>query len=148
IECEAKNVPQGLGEHMFSSAEAAICSCVFGIPGVKGIEFGKGFGFASLVGSKANDEYYYDENGMAKTKTNNNGGIVGGMTTGMPVVFSVAFKPTPSIFVEQDTINIKTKTNDKIKITGRHDPCIAIRAVPVVEAAAAVALLDLVLFNL
>ncbi|MCL1859150.1 MAG: chorismate synthase [Oscillospiraceae bacterium] len=145
IECIADNVPQGLGEHIFSSVEANISSCIFGIPGIKGIEFGKGFEFASMRGSEANDEYYYDNNGEVKTKTNNNGGIIGGITTGMPVIFSVVFKPTPSIFLEQDTINLETKTNDKIKIKGRHDPCIGIRAVPIVEAAAAVALTDLIL---
>jgi len=145
IECVADNIPQGLGEHMFSSVEAAVSSCVFGIPGVKGIEFGKGFEFASMYGSQANDEYYYDENGDIKTKTNNNGGIIGGMTSGMPLVFSVVFKPTPSIFTKQNTINLETKSNDKFTIKGRHDPCIGIRAVPVVEAAAAIALMDLVL---
>ena len=145
IECSASNVPQGLGEHIFSSVEANIASCIFGIPGVKGIEFGRGFEFASMRGSEANDEYYYDNNGEVKTKTNNNGGIIGGMSTGMPIVFSVVFKPTPSIFLEQDTINLETKTNDKMTIKGRHDPCIAVRAVPVVEAAAALALVDLIL---
>ena len=145
VECISENIPQGLGEHMFSSVEASISSCIFGIPGVKGIEFGRGFEFASMRGSKANDEYYYDSNGEVRTKTNNNGGIIGGISTGMPIVFSVVFKPTPSIFIEQDTINLETKTNDKIKIKGRHDPCIGIRAVPVVEAAAAIALTDLIL---
>jgi chorismate synthase len=145
IECVTDNVPQGLGEHMFSSVEANISSCVFGIPGVKGIEFGRGFEFASMRGSEANDEYYYDDNGEVNTKTNNNGGIIGGMSTGMPIVFSVVFKPTPSIYLEQNTINIETKTNDKMTIKGRHDPCIGIRAVPVVEAAAALALIDLIL---
>jgi len=144
VECVAENVPRGLGEHMFSSVEAAISSCVFGIPGVKGIEFGRGFEFARMRGSEANDAYCYD-GGEVKTKTNNNGGIIGGISTGMPIVFSVVFKPTPSIFLEQDTIDIKTGENGKIKIEGRHDPCIGVRGVPVVEAAAAVALVDLVL---
>jgi len=145
IECVADHIPQGLGEHMFSSVEANISSCVFGIPGVKGIEFGRGFDFVSMRGSESNDEYYYDENGKIKTKTNHNGGIIGGMSTGMPIVFSVVLKPTPSIFLEQDTVNLETKTNDKMTIKGRHDPCIGIRAVPVVEAAAALALMDLIL---
>ena len=145
LECVAENVPQGLGEHMFNSVEAAISSCIFGIPGVKGIAFGRGFDFASMYGSEANDEYYYDSSGDVKTKTNNNGGIIGGISTGMPIVFSVVFKPTPSIFIEQNTINIQTKTNDKITIKGRHDPCIAIRALPAVEAATALALTDLAL---
>jgi chorismate synthase len=145
VGCVAENVPQGLGEHIFNSVEAAIASCVFGIPGIKGIEFGLGFGFASMRGSEANDEFYYDNNGAVRTKTNNNGGIIGGISTGAPIIFSVAFKPTPSIFSEQDTVNLETKTNDRIKIKGRHDPCIAVRALPAVEAAAAVAIMGLAL---
>lgn len=145
IECTAENVPQGLGDHMFSSVEAAISSCIFGIPGVKGIEFGKGFGFAVMKASKANDEYYYGKNGEVKTKTNNSGGINGGMSSGMPIVFSVVLKPAPSILSEQNSVNIKTKKNEKITIKGRHDPCIGLRAVPAVEAAAALAFINLIL---
>lgn len=147
IECFALNLPQALGAHMFASVEAAISSCVFGIPAVKGIEFGAGFGFGAMHGSTANDEYYYDEVGNVKTKTNYNGGILGGMSTGMPIVFSVAVKPTPSIFIEQNTINLRTGTNEPFKIKGRHDPCIGIRVAPVVESAAALALTDLILLQ-
>jgi chorismate synthase len=145
IECFALNVPQSLGAHMFSSVEASISSCIFGIPGVKGIEFGTGFEFASMYGSDANDEYYYDDSENIRTKTNNNGGILGGISTGMPIVFSVVMKPTPSIFIEQNTVNLKNKSNELFKIKGRHDPFIVIRAVPVVEAAAALSLMDLFL---
>ena len=148
IECFAVNVPASLGEHIFASAESVIASAVFGIPGVKGIEFGRGFDFAGMRGSEANDEYYYDSAGEVRVKKNNNGGILGGMTSGAPVVFSVAFKPTPSIFLEQRTINLQSKSNERFIISGRHDPCIAIRAVPVVEAAAAVAFMDMTLMTL
>lgn len=145
VECFALHIPASLGEHIFSSAESIIASAIFGIPGVKGIEFGRGFDFAKMRGSEANDEYYYDNNGEVKVKKNNNGGILGGMTSGLPVVFSVAFKPTPSIFLEQDTINLQEKSNVKFKIKGRHDPCIGLRAVPVVEAAATVAFMEMIL---
>ena len=144
VECVILNVPAGLGEHMFASAEAFISSAVFGIPGVKGIEFGAGFSFAEMRGSEANDEFYYDNNGRVRTKTNNNGGILGGMTSGMPIIFSVAFKPTPSILIEQDTIDLREGTNIKFKIEGRHDACIALRAVPAVESAAAVAIMQII----
>ena len=145
IECFALNVPLSIGEHMFASVEANIASCVFGIPGVKGIEFGKGFELAGMKGSEANDEFYYDTDGRVRTKTNNNGGIIGGMTSGMPVIFSVVLKPTPSIFLDQNTINIDYKTNEKMTIKGRHDPCIGLRAVPVIEAVTAIAFADLIL---
>ncbi|MCL2773180.1 MAG: chorismate synthase [Oscillospiraceae bacterium] len=147
IECFVLNVPAAIGEHMFSSVESNIASCIFGIPAVKGIEFGRGFDFAKMRGSEANDEFYYDDNGKVKTKTNNNGGILGGMSSGMPIVFSVVLKPTSSIFSEQNTINIKNKTNEKFTVKGRHDPCIGLRAVPVVECVTAIALADL-LFGL
>ena len=147
IECFALNVPQSLGAHMFSSVEASISSCIFGIPGVKGIEFGAGFEFASMYGSDANDEFYYDNSENIKTRTNNNGGILGGISTGMPVIFSVVMKPTPSIFIEQSTVNLKNKSNEPFKIKGRHDPCIGIRAVPVIEAATALSLTDLILLQ-
>ncbi len=144
LECAAVGLPPSLGEHMFESVEAEICALMLAIPGVKGIEFGAGFDFCRMYGSEANDAYAY-ENGKVVTKTNHCGGIVGGMTTGMPVIFSLALKPTPSIFLEQDSVNLETKTNTKHKISGRHDPCIAVRAVPVVEACAAIALTSLML---
>ena len=140
IECMAVGVPVGTGDHMFMGLENVISSCVFGIPAVKGIEFGLGFESTYLYGSQNNDEYYYDENGEIKTKTNNAGGILGGMATGMPVCFRVAIKPTPSIAKQQNTVNLETKKNDVLSIHGRHDPCIVQRAVPCVEAAMAIAL--------
>ena len=143
VECFVLNAPVGLGEHIFSSAEAIISSAVFGIPGVKGIEFGRGFELATMRGSDANDGFYYDSDGQVRVRKNNNGGILGGMTSGMPVVFSVAFKPTPSIFIEQETVNLRDKTNENFTIKGRHDPCIGLRAVPIVEAAAAVAFMEM-----
>ncbi len=144
IECGMVGLPAALGEHMFGSVESSLSQLCFAIPGVKGIEFGAGFEFCRLYGTQANDLYEYRD-GKVVTKTNNCGGIVGGMTTGMPLVFSVAMKPTPSIFIEQDTVDIEKHENVKLEIKGRHDPCIALRAVPVVESAAAIAMTDLML---
>lgn len=145
IECAAVGVPAGLGDPMFGGVENLISSIVFGVPAVKGIEFGAGFNVTEMLGSENNDDFYYDENGIIKTKTNNCGGILGGITNGMPIVFKCAVKPTPSIGIEQETVNLETKRNDKLIITGRHDPCIVPRAIPVVEAAMAVAIANLVL---
>ncbi len=144
IECAVTGLPVGLGEHLFAGAEGRISSAVFSVPAVKGIEFGNGFGCAGLSGSENNDEFYFDGD-CVKTATNNCGGILGGMTNGMPLVFRTAIKPTPSIGKEQNTVNLETKENIKHKITGRHDPCIVPRAVPVIEAAAAIAILDMIL---
>lgn len=144
LECVAVGLPAALGEHMFESVEAEISQLMFAIPAVKGIEFGVGFDFCRMYGSKANDAYAY-EDGKIVTKTNNCGGIVGGMTTGMPLIFSVAIKPTPSIFTEQDSVDMTSGTNTKLTISGRHDPCIAVRAVPVIEAGCAIALTQLML---
>lgn len=141
IECVIKGVPVGTGEYMFDSIESKISHLMFGVPAVKGIEFGLGFDLAKMKGSNANDSFYYD-NGVVKTKTNNNGGINGGIANGMPITFRVVIKPTPSIAKEQDTINLVTKENVKIKIEGRHDACITPRAVPVVEAISAIAIFD------
>ncbi len=144
LECAVVGLPAALGEHMFESVEAEISQLVFAIPAVKGIEFGAGFDFCHMYGSEANDAYEI-LNGKTVTKTNNCGGIVGGMTTGMPIIFSVAIKPTPSIFTEQDSVDMVSGTNTKLKINGRHDPCIAVRAVPVIEAGCAIALTQLML---
>lgn len=145
VECKITGLPVGLGEPMFSGIENAISKIVFGIPAVKGIEFGAGFEGSALLGSQYNDEYYYTQSGCVRTKTNNAGGICGGMATGMPVIFRVALKPTPSISISQKTVNLKTKENTELEITGRHDPCIVPRANVVIRAAAALAIYDLLL---
>ncbi len=145
VECVAINVPCGLGDPFFGSMESSISSMMFSIPAVKGIEFGAGFAMAAMCGSQANDEYYLShEQGckQIKTHTNNNGGLLGGITTGMPLVFRVAVKPTPSISKEQRTVNIETMEDTNTKVKGRHDPCIVPRAVPVIEAGLAIVLLD------
>lgn len=147
IECMVNNVGAGLGFPFFDSVESVISHGVFSIPSVKGIEFGKGFDITKLFGSDANDEYYFDEEKNIKTKTNNNGGILGGITNGMPIIFRVAIKPTPSISLPQHTINISEKTNEILEIKGRHDPCIVQRAVPVIENITAFTILDLILSN-
>ncbi len=144
IECAAINVPPAWGEHMFEGMESEISSLMFAIPGVKGIGFGAGFAFADMYGSKANDAYEIND-GKVTTLTNNCGGIAGGMTNGMPLVFSLVMKPTPSIFKTQKSIDINKLENTELTIHGRHDPCIALRAVPVVEACTAIALCNAVL---
>ena len=144
IECAAVGLPAGLGEHMFSGVENRISSIVFGIPAVKGIEFGNAFEGAKKRGSQSNDAFYTDGKKIY-TKTNNCGGILGGMTNGMPLIFRAAMKPTPSIFCEQDSVDMNTMTNVKLKISGRHDPCVAVRAIPVFEAATAIAIFDMLL---
>ena len=141
IECVIKGVPVGAGEYMFDSLESVISHLAFAVPAVKGIEFGSGFDLASMYGSQANDSFYYDGD-KVKTKTNNNGGVNGGMANGMPITFRVVVKPTPSIAKEQETINMQTKQNAKLKIEGRHDACIVPRAVPVIEAISAIAIYD------
>ncbi|MCQ1531301.1 chorismate synthase [Lutispora saccharofermentans] len=146
IECAAVNVPEGLGDPFFDSVESSLSHLLFSIPSVKGVEFGAGFDIAYMRGSEANDELYIKD-GIVKTYTNNNGGILGGITCGMPLVFRAAIKPTPSIGREQRTVDIKGKKNTSIQVSGRHDPCIVSRAVPVVEAAAALVLLDFMLFE-
>ena len=142
VECAITGLPVGVGEPMFDGLESVLAQAIFAIPAVKGVEFGAGFGVAELFGSENNDDFIYEE-GMVKTKANNHGGSLGGISSGMPLVFRAAFKPTPSISMEQDTISISKRENDRLAVQGRHDPCIVPRAVPVVEAAAAVAILDL-----
>ena len=144
VECAVIGLPVGWGEHMFCGVEGRISSIVFGIPAVKGIEFGQGFGSSALLGSQNNDPFETDGDRIY-TKTNNCGGILGGMTNGMPLIFRAALKPTPSIGKEQDSVSLSRKENVKLTINGRHDPCIVPRAVPVFEAAAAIALVDMML---
>lgn len=144
IECAVLGLPSGLGDPMFDGMENRIASMVFGIPAVKGIEFGNGFACAALRGSENNDVFYTDGE-TVKTKTNNHGGILGGITSGMPLIFRTAIKPTPSISIEQDSVSLSKMENSKLKIKGRHDPCIVPRAVPCVEAAAAIAVMDALL---
>ena len=145
IECAAVGVPVGVGSPMFGGVENVLASILYGIPAVKGVEFGSGFGAAGLRGSENNDAFYFGEDGRVYTETNNAGGILGGISTGMHIVFRVAVKPTPSIGKTQKTVDLEEKENDILEITGRHDPCIVPRAIPVVEAAAAIALLDLMM---
>ncbi len=144
VEVAAIGIPAGLGEHMFDGIENRISSIVFGIPAVKGIEFGNGFECASLRGSQNNDSFATDGKKIYTT-TNNCGGILGGITDGMPLVFRAAMKPTPSIFKEQDSVDMVSMTPVKLSIKGRHDPCVVVRAVPVFEAVTAIALCDILL---
>ena len=143
VECAATGMPVGVGEPMFDGVENAVARMLFGIPAVKGVEFGEGFGFASLRGSQANDPYAYDEKGAVVTTSNHNGGVTGGITNGMPLLCRVVIKPTSSIGQKQRTVDLETGREAELIVKGRHDPCIVPRAVPVVEAALALGLLDL-----
>lgn len=143
VECLVVGLPVGAGGLMFGGAESIFSSLLFGIPAVKGVDFGAGFVSAYLHGSENNDPFYFDEDGTVKTKTNYCGGILGGITNGMPLVFSVAFKPTPSIAKPQQTVDLQTGEAYTLAVKGRHDPCIVPRAAPVVEAAACIATLEL-----
>lgn len=142
IECAVTGVPCGIGDPIFDNIESKISSLIFAIPGVKGVEFGGGFELSKKCGSVSNDNFMV-ENEIIKTATNNSGGILGGISSGMPIIFRVAFKPTPSIAKEQVTVNLKSGLAEKISIKGRHDPCIVARAATVVESASAIAILDL-----
>ncbi len=144
IRCVCTGLPAGVGEPMFGGLENRIAQAVFGIPAVKGIDFGAGFGVSEMRGSENNDPFYFD-GGAVKTEGNNHGGILGGISTGMPVVFRAFFKPTPSIGKPQRSVNLKTGKAAELVIRGRHDPCIVPRAVPCVEAAAAAAIYDAIL---
>jgi chorismate synthase len=141
IEATAFGVIGGLGAPFFGSVESSISSMMFSIPGIKGVEFGNGFGFSRMFGSEANDEIY-SENGELKSRTNHNGGILGGITNGMPLKLRVSVKPTASIAQTQKSVDSNSMENCELEIRGRHDACIAPRAVPVVEAAIALCLLD------
>lgn len=144
IECAVLGLPAGIGDPMFDGMEGRIAKIMFGIPAVKGIEFGSGIDVASMKGSENNDPFTV-KNGKIVTKTNNAGGILGGITNGMPLIFRIAVKPTPSISIEQDSVSISEMKDKKLSVKGRHDPCIVPRAVPVTEAAAAIAVLDAML---
>lgn len=144
IECAAVGVPAGIGANMFSTVEGRLSQILFGIPAVKGVEFGTGFDFADMTGSQANDGYCIKD-GKVSLITNNNGGIVGGITNSAPIVLSVVIKPTPSISRPQKSINLQTMEEEELVVKGRHDPCIVPRAVPVVEAAVALGLLDIIM---
>ena len=144
IECAAIGLPAGLGDPMFGGVENRLAAALFGIPAVKGVEFGLGFGSSRLRGSENNDPFTV-ENGTVVTASNRAGGILGGITTGMPVTLRTAIKPTPSISRPQQTVRLSAMESAELVIQGRHDPCVAHRAVPVVEAVTATVLLDLLL---
>ncbi len=143
VECAVTGLPAGLGEPFFDSVESVLSHMLFSIPGVKGVVFGDGEKVAESCGSTFNDELYIDESGKVQTKTNHAGGINGGITNGMPLIFKVFMRPTPSIFQPQNTVDLKNGTNSLLRIQGRHDPCIALRAVPVIESVCAFVLCDL-----
>lgn len=142
IECASINIPAGIGSPMFDGLENSISQLIFGIPAVKGLEFGNGFECTKLLGSQNNDEFYINEHNHVVTRTNNHGGILGGISSGMPIILRVAIKPTPSISQPQNTIDYSTFKNEVITVKGRHDPCIVPRAVPCIEAAVNIALLS------
>lgn len=144
IECAAIGMPPGVGGPIYEGVENVISSLMFSIPAVKGIEFGAGFSATYMRGSEHNDRYRIKD-GAVVTETNRHGGILGGLTSGMPILFSVAVKPTASILKPQETIDYLSRTEEPLQIRGRHDPCIVPRAVPCVESAAAIALLELLL---
>ena len=144
IEAEVRGLPAGVGDPMFDGMENRMAQAVFGIPAVKGIEFGEGFAAAELKGSENNDPYGIVDGKVAPI-TNHAGGILGGISTGAPIMFRVAFKPTPSIGKEQDSVDLSSGTPTKLVVKVRHDPCVVLRAVPCIEAAAAIAVYDALL---
>ena len=148
IECFAIGLPVGVGEPFFNSLESELAQMLFSIPAVKGLEFGDGFNLADMPASAANDQMRFSDDGKLEFLSNHNGGILGGITNSLPVVFTVAIKPTPSIAATQQSVNYTNKENISLNIHGRHDPCIVIRALPVVEAACALVLLDNMLLRI
>ena len=145
IECAVTGLPTGLGSPMFDGIENRLAAALFGVPAVKGVEFGAGFEAAKMRGSAHNDPYILLENGLLGTSKNDAGGILGGITTGMPLVVKCAMKPTPSIGKPQRSVRLSTKEPEELIIRGRHDPCVAVRAVPVIEAMAAFTVLDILM---
>ncbi len=145
IECAVLNMPSGIGDPMFDGIENNLAKVLFGVPAVKGIEFGAGFNAARMRGSQNNDAFRINQSGNIITESNNCGGILGGITDGMPIIFRAAIKPTPSIMIKQNTISLSQNENAELIIKGRHDPCIAHRAVPVIEAVTACAVLDMII---
>ncbi|MGN0771108.1 MAG: chorismate synthase [Christensenellales bacterium] len=141
IQCAIIGMPAGIGNPFFHSLESELSSMLFSIPAVKAVSFGNAEDMSRSYGSEANDAWCIS-NGKIATKTNNNGGILGGISTGMPIVFDVTIKPTPSIYKQQDSVSLSQNNECKLQIEGRHDPCILVRALPVVEAAAAIVMLD------
>ncbi|MGN0450414.1 MAG: chorismate synthase [Ruminococcus sp.] len=142
IECAVTGIEAGLGDPMFDGVEGVIAKAVFGVPAIKGIEFGKGFELSKMRGSQSNDPFRYKD-GKVVTETNNCGGILGGITNGMPIIFRAAVKPTPSIAQKQKSVDLQKKENTELEVHGRHDPCIVPRAVPVIEAVTAIAIANL-----
>ena len=142
IECAVTGIEAGIGEPMFDGVEGVIAKAVFGVPAIKGVEFGKGFELSRMRGSQSNDSFRYVD-GKVVTETNNCGGILGGITNGMPIIFRAAVKPTPSIAQKQKTVDLQKKENSELEVHGRHDPCIVPRAVPVIEAVTAIAIANL-----
>lgn len=147
VECAAVGFPAGIGSPMMDGLENIISRLVFAIPAVKGIEFGNGFGCTELFGSENNDAFEIKD-GAVTTATNNHGGILGGISSGLPIIFRAAFKPTPSIARPQKSVDFKTLTNEELIIKGRHDPCVVHRAVPCVESALNIALLSALIDNI
>jgi len=141
IRCFALNVPVGLGNPFFESVESILSGLIFSVPATKALEFGAGVRFASMYGSESNDDIYFDEG--IKTRTNNNGGINGGISNGMPIDFTVTIKPTPSIGKTQESVNLLTNESVDLSVEGRHDPCIVPRVLPVIESVLAITILDL-----
>lgn len=142
IECIVDGIDAGFGDPMFDGVEGVIAKAVFGVPAVKGIEFGKGFELANMRGSQSNDPFRYKD-GKVVTETNNCGGILGGITDGMPILFKAVVKPTSSIAQKQKSVDLQKKENADLEVHGRHDPCIVPRAVPVIEAVTAIAIINL-----
>ncbi|MBG9979561.1 chorismate synthase [Facklamia lactis] len=145
VETVVTGLPVGLGQPLYDSCEAKLAHAMFGIPAIRGIEFGTGFAASLMRGSQHNDPYYLDTDQTIKTSTNHHGGVIGGLTTGMPLIMRVAIKPTSSIGQSQQTVNLDQSCHQELTIQGRHDPCIVPRVVPVIESMTAICLLDLLI---